>query len=259
MKKKWVLMQWISIAVVLVTVAAASIFIENEPLSSTLASASSEEDEGWTDEESADEDSSNEGSENGLIDEMEDEDTEAAEEPSEEPAEEPAEEESEAAPAPAGEVSMEEFNKLKFGISYKEAEEIIGAEGVLESESGDKGSEYHSESYSWETDSEDGLIFVDLRFQDEKLVSKSQFGMVDPKAKGKMTKAEYDQIKNGMTLEEVNKIIGGSGTLERESTLGGDYYSASYMYQSDGGDKYSYATLSFDENGLSNKSQSGLK
>ncbi|MGD6818263.1 DUF3862 domain-containing protein [Metabacillus sp. 113a] len=255
MKKKWVLMQWISIAVVLVTVAAASVFIENEPLSSNLASASSEEDESWTDEESADEDSSNEGSENGFIDEMEDEDTEAAEEP----AEEPAEEESEAAPAPAGEVSMEEFNKLKFGISYKEAEEIIGAEGVLESESGDKGSEFHSESYSWETDTDNGSIFVDLRFQEEKLVSKSQYGLIDPKANGKMTKDEYDQIKNGMTLEEVNKIIGGSGTLERETTLGGDYYSASYMYQSDGGDKYSYATLSFDENGLSNKSQSGLK
>jgi hypothetical protein len=73
-----------------------------------------------------------------------------------------------------------------------------------------------------------------------------------------ITKAEYDQLKNGMTPEEVAAIIGGSGEIESENGgLGDDYYSVIYSYN--GVEQFTYSRIMFSNNKLIKKSQTGLK
>lgn len=47
-----------------------------------------------------------------------------------------------------------------------------------------------------------------------------------------VTKAEFDQVKEGMTLKEVQDIVGNEGTLSSNSTTGDNEYM--YYYWSNG-------------------------
>lgn len=79
------------------------------------------------------------------------------------------------------------------------------------------------------------------------------------KTAGKMTKAKFTEIKNGMNYEEVTKIIGGPGEVLSESGSEGD---AAYtvMYQYEGiGSMGANSNLMFQGNKLMNKAQLGLK
>ncbi|MDZ4632287.1 DUF3862 domain-containing protein [Bacillus cereus] len=72
-----------------------------------------------------------------------------------------------------------------------------------------------------------------------------------------MTKAEFEQIQNGMTYEEVVKIIGSDGELQSESTVG-DYTSKLYTWKGEGG-LGANANITFQNNEVQAKSQFGLK
>ncbi|WP_324658948.1 DUF3862 domain-containing protein [Bacillus cereus] len=72
-----------------------------------------------------------------------------------------------------------------------------------------------------------------------------------------MTKAEFEQIQNDMSYEEVVKIIGSEGELQSESTVG-DYTSKLYMWEGEGG-LGANANITFSNNKLQAKSQFGLK
>ena len=53
--------------------------------------------------------------------------------------------------------------------------------------------------------------------------------------KATITKAEFDQIKDGMSYEEVTAIIGGPGELQAESGKTGEpAHTVSYMYKGEG-------------------------
>ncbi|NTV91008.1 MAG: DUF3862 domain-containing protein [Clostridiales bacterium] len=80
-----------------------------------------------------------------------------------------------------------------------------------------------------------------------------------PANKPTMTKAEFDQLKSGMTYEEATAIIGGPGEVLSESGNAGDeYHTVMYQYKGEGGFGAN-ANLMFQGNKLMNKAQMGLK
>ncbi|PAW37877.1 hypothetical protein CKQ70_30525 [Bacillus toyonensis] len=72
-----------------------------------------------------------------------------------------------------------------------------------------------------------------------------------------MTKAEFEQIQNDMSYEEVVKIIGAEGELQSESTVG-EYTSKLYTWKGEGG-LGANANITFSNNKVQAKSQFGLK
>jgi hypothetical protein len=71
--------------------------------------------------------------------------------------------------------------------------------------------------------------------------------------------AEFDQIKAGMSYEEVVKIVGGEGTIASESGEEGDQlHTILYQYEGDG-DLGANASFMFQGGKLENKTQIGLK
>ncbi|HDR8302792.1 TPA: DUF3862 domain-containing protein [Bacillus cereus] len=78
----------------------------------------------------------------------------------------------------------------------------------------------------------------------------------EPKKDG-ISKAEFEQIQNGMTYDEVKAIIGSEGELQSESEVAG-YKTVMYMFKGEGG-LGANATMMFQNNELTSKSQFGLK
>lgn len=77
--------------------------------------------------------------------------------------------------------------------------------------------------------------------------------------KATITKSEFDQIENGMTLEEVEKIIGGKGELLAEVGKKGEQtYSVVYMFEGEAGIGAN-ANFTFMAGILQGKAQFGLQ
>ncbi|ALZ64585.1 hypothetical protein FORC13_p100 (plasmid) [Bacillus cereus] len=80
-----------------------------------------------------------------------------------------------------------------------------------------------------------------------------------PKNKPGISKAEFNQIQNGMNYEEVKKIIGSDGEVVSKSGQAGDqFYTIMYSWKSEKG-LGANARFMFQEGKLQNKSQFGLK
>lgn len=74
-----------------------------------------------------------------------------------------------------------------------------------------------------------------------------------------ITKAEFDKIENGMTYEEVSKIIGGPGEVLSETGQKGDsLYTVMYMWEGEGSTGAN-ANFMFQGGKLQSKAQMGLK
>lgn len=71
-----------------------------------------------------------------------------------------------------------------------------------------------------------------------------------------ITKAEFDQIQPGMTLDQVNALVGAAGVLQYESGGGTDYSFASYEWT---GARSASASVSFQNGVVSSKNQYGLE
>ncbi|MDA1860937.1 DUF3862 domain-containing protein [Bacillus tropicus] len=80
-----------------------------------------------------------------------------------------------------------------------------------------------------------------------------------PKNKPGISKAEFDQIQNGMSYDEVKAIIGSDGEVLSESGQAGEQFHT-IMYKWDGEKGFgANANFMFQEGKLQNKSQFGLK
>lgn len=80
-----------------------------------------------------------------------------------------------------------------------------------------------------------------------------------PKVDPDVSKAEFDQIQNGMTYEEVVAIIGGNGEIMSEvGEKGTSYYTVMYKYDGEKG-LGANANFTFQNNKLQAKAQFGLK
>ncbi|WP_231506359.1 DUF3862 domain-containing protein [Paenibacillus sp. UNC451MF] len=74
-----------------------------------------------------------------------------------------------------------------------------------------------------------------------------------------ITKAKFEKIENGMSYEEVVKIIGGSGELLSEIGKKGEKtHTTVYVYKGEG-TVGANATLTFQDGKLMAKAQAGLK
>lgn len=158
-----------------------------------------------------------------------------------------------------GVVTKEKFEQIKDGMTYEEVVKIIGAEGELLSETGEKGTQFHTVIYQFEGDGTFGAN-ANFTFQGGKLVNKAQFGIEDAAAsKVTITKEEFDKIQNGMTYEEVVKIVGGEGhKISETGKPGAPDHTVMYDYQGEG-ELGANASLMFQGGKLINKSQFGLK
>ncbi|OOR30331.1 hypothetical protein BW892_07060 [Bacillus cereus] len=75
----------------------------------------------------------------------------------------------------------------------------------------------------------------------------------------KISKEEFDSIKNGMSYEEVISIIGGDGELLSETgTNGQQFHTLMYSWEGEKGFG-SNANATFQDGKLINKAQFGLK
>jgi outer membrane protein assembly factor BamE (lipoprotein component of BamABCDE complex) len=70
-----------------------------------------------------------------------------------------------------------------------------------------------------------------------------------------LTKANFDQIKNGMTRSEVEKILGGPGT-QYSSTEGGGVTITLYKWE---GPDFKTVLITFRDDKVMSKSEVGLK
>lgn len=155
-----------------------------------------------------------------------------------------------------GVLTKEKFEQIKDGMTYEEVTKIVGSEGTVMSESGDKGTEFHTVMYEFETDG--FMSSATMMFQGGKLMNKSQFGLGGGSSV-EMTLDQFNQIQNGMTLEEVVAIVGGEGEIVSETgEKGSDLHTVMYSYAGKG-DIGANVSLMFQGNKLENKSQFGLK
>ncbi|MDR9792745.1 DUF3862 domain-containing protein [Aeribacillus pallidus] len=81
----------------------------------------------------------------------------------------------------------------------------------------------------------------------------------EPENKPTISKAEFDAIKNGMTYEEVVKIIGSEGEVMSETgEAGTDLHTIIYSWDGEG-EIGANANFTFQGGKLQNKAQFGLK
>lgn len=153
-------------------------------------------------------------------------------------------------------ISKSEFGAIKDGMTLSQVAKIVGSKGTLESESGTKGSPYYTAIYTWDGDQGFGAN-ASVTFQAGKVINKSQFG-VDNGSKATITLAKFNKIQNGMTYEQVQKVIGGKGSVDSESgTKGSPDYTLMISYN--GSDLGANAILTFQANKMIDKTQMGLK
>jgi hypothetical protein len=84
--------------------------------------------------------------------------------------------------------------------------------------------------------------------------------VTDSGSKGiKVSKAEFDQIQSGMTVSQVEGIVGGAGDLVTESGKAGeDLHTVAYSFDGEGS-VGANANFMFQGGKLINKAQAGLK
>lgn len=73
-------------------------------------------------------------------------------------------------------VTLDEFNKIQNGMSYEEVVAIIGGEGNMISESGEKGSDLYTVMYEYKGEGDIGAN-ANFMFQGNKLQNKAQMGL----------------------------------------------------------------------------------
>lgn len=177
-------------------------------------------------------------------------------EPDKAPTEESVEEKSES--VPDGQVTLEKFEQIEHGMSYEEVADLIGSEGELVSEAGEKGTNLYTAMYEWGA-ADEGFGNANFMFEDGILTSKAQAGLGEgADSDVKITLEEFEQITNGMSYADVQDIIGGEGELISEwGVADGQYHSISVTYygESSGSD----ATLNFTEDKLDSKTQFELE
>jgi hypothetical protein len=81
--------------------------------------------------------------------------------------------------------------------------------------------------------------------------------IVEKKNSPKISKAEFEQIKPGMTYEEIVLIVGGEGELSSEVSLGG-IETKLYVWKGEG-PLGANANMTFQNNSLVSKAQLNLK
>lgn len=149
-----------------------------------------------------------------------------------------------------GPLNYDKFKELEFGMSYDKVKDIIGSEGE-ETRSSTVG-KYESKTYVWKGDK---FERISISFRNDELRFASQSGLTGNSGDAEVTKAKFDQVKNGMDYSEVKDIIGSEGEITSMSKVG-DSSLMSYVWK---GDRFANMRATFKDGKLTSKSQSNLK
>lgn len=75
-------------------------------------------------------------------------------------------------------INMDEFNRIKDGMTYDQVKAVAGGEGTLQSETGQKGDEFYTAMYGWDGEGSSGAnVLIMFQGAPARVVSKSQFGL----------------------------------------------------------------------------------
>ncbi len=147
----------------------------------------------------------------------------------------------------SGNLTLDSFVNLKMGSSYEDTVKALGSEGNETSSSSSGKNE--RKTYKWES----GRVRIYANFSNNEMTSKNQSGLDgDPI---EVTKAQYDQIQNGMTIEEVRKIMGSDGALKSQAKFT-SFSTESYSWK---GPKFSRISVWMKDGKVNRKSQFGMK
>lgn len=141
-------------------------------------------------------------------------------------------------------LTYEDFKNIKLGISYEECKAGIGEANMLVQESDKK-------TYTWKMGNNKTISVV---VQDNIIKSKAQGLLNDNKIP--ITRAQYDSLNNGMTLDEVKAIVGNEGVFTNAELQSDGKTKTLYSYHN--GDASS-AILTFVDNALYSKSNNNLE
>lgn len=143
-------------------------------------------------------------------------------------------------------INYDNFLKIEMGISYEEVVALLD-EGVEQSSSEIEG--IKTTMYTWNGK---GLSNMNVTIQNGIVTAKAQFGLKDMDAK--ITLDQFNNVKEGMTYEEVKEILG-EGQIISESEIM-DSTSIMYEWINKNG---SNMNAIFQGNSLMSKAQFSLK
>jgi len=152
-----------------------------------------------------------------------------------------------------GGLTMGNYEKIKTGMAYDEVAKLLGSKGEETSSRSSGDTEY--KSMKWEGEK---FVRVYVNFKDDKVTSKSQTNLTggsSSKGSADINKEKYDKIKTGMSLKEVQDVIGSKGEETSSSSIGKSAYQ-SYKWK---GEKYSFITVRLKDDKVTSKSQYGMK
>lgn len=144
-------------------------------------------------------------------------------------------------------VDYTEFQDVSIDDDFDKVKDTLGQPTKLITEDGEK-------TYYWEVNDNTNIaIKVDSK---NNIISKAQAGLDETYVN--ITKAQYDQVEIGMTIDEVENIFGCKGRLtyqEKTSDSSGDHVKDYYaFYTSD----YNSALFTFTDGKLTSRAQNNL-
>ena len=81
----------------------------------------------------------------------------------------------------SGKLTMAKYEQIETGMTYDQVREIIGSDGELSVESGEKGTEYYTVVYTWKESNASGSIGANASFtfqgENVELKTKAQAGL----------------------------------------------------------------------------------
>lgn len=154
--------------------------------------------------------------------------------------------------ATGGSITAAKYEQIQNDMTYQELVSLIGEEGKLTAESETQGSK--TVMYEWTADDGWGTAIIVL--QDNRVINKSQTGIAENAQTAPITLAQYNKIEEGMTYDKVVEIVGGDGEAISESGAD-DAVTVVYIWH--GTDGISNATITFYNNAVFSKAQTGLQ
>lgn len=132
------------------------------------------------------------------------------------------------------------------GMTYDEVKQILGEGSEMSS---NEISGIKTTMYTWQGS---GMSNISVTIQNDAVTNKAQAGLKDMDAG--ITMDKYNQVKNGMTYDEVKGILGEGQILSETKIM--DTTSVMYEYINKDG---SNANFTFDSSGVVMKAQFNLK
>ncbi len=149
-------------------------------------------------------------------------------------------------------ITAEKYEQIQSGMTYQEVVALLGEEGKLTAESETQGSK--TSMYEWTAKDDWGTAI--LVFQDNAVINKSQTGLAINAQTVSVTLDQFNRVEEGMTYDKVVELFGGEGEPISESTIN-EATTAVYLWN--GNDGVSNATITFYNNAVLSKAQTGLK